>query len=250
MPRYFIEISYDGSQFHGWQRQTNDISVQQKIEECLSMIYREEITVVGCGRTDAGVHASSYFFHVDLPHCNDNIIFRTNSILPKSIAVHRFQEVHSEAHARFDAIKRGYVYYAHTHKTPFLLSYSSRIIELKDITIDQLNETAQLLLKYKEFTPFCKAHADNKTMKCKLTRCEWHYNVETKQYILNVESDRFLRGMIRLIVGTCVLVAKGDLTLEDVKSSLEKQERLPKSLSAPPQGLFLNKIAYEFIATI
>ncbi len=250
MARFFFEISYDGSHFHGWQRQKDAISVQQKIEECLSMIYREDVAIVGCGRTDTGVHASSYFFHTELPHCNDNIVFRANSILPKSIAVHRFVEVNPQAHARFDAIKRAYVYYAHSHKTPFLLNYSSRIIELKDVALEDLNKTAQLIMKYKEFTPFCKAHADNKTMLCALSRCEWSYIEETKQYVLNVESDRFLRGMIRLIVGTCVLVAKGDLTLEQVQTSLDDQSRLPKSLSAPPQGLFLNKVAYEFIATL
>ncbi len=250
MPRFFFEISYDGSHFHGWQRQNNAISVQQKIEEVFSMIYRENVEILGCGRTDKGVHASSFFFHVDLPHCNDNVVFRANSILPKSIAVHRFQEVGNEAHARFDAIKRGYIYYAHSHKSPFLLSYSSRIVELKNISADQLNETAKLLLKYNEFTPFCKAHADNKTMKCKLTLCEWTYNEESKQYILRVESDRFLRGMIRLIVGTCILVAKGDLAIQDVQKALEKQERLTKNLSAPPQGLFLNRISYEYITTL
>ncbi len=250
MPRFFFEISYDGSSFHGWQRQKDAISIQQTIEEALSMIYRKEIEIIGCGRTDTGVHASSYFFHTDLPEVNENIVFRANSILPKSIAVHRFQKVHEEAHARFDAIKRGYVYYAHGHKTPFLRSYSSRIIELKDSSIDQLNTTANLLLEYNEFAPFCKAHADNKTMKCALSHCEWTFNDHTKQYVLHVESDRFLRGMIRLIVGTCILVKKGDLSLADVRKALENQVRLPKSLSAPPEGLFLNKVEYEFITTL
>ena len=240
MPRYFIEISYDGSPFHGWQRQNNSISVQQTIEEAFSTICREDVQILGCGRTDTGVHASSFFFHVDLPEISENIIFRANSIVPKSIAILRYQKVHKEAHARFDAIKRGYIYYAHSHKSPFLLKYSSRILELKNITIEDLNKTARLLLNYEEFAPFCKAHADNKTMKCNLT----------KQYILHVESDRFLRGMIRLIVGTCILVSKGDLTLEEVKEALDNQKRLPKSLSAPPQGLFLNKVEYEFITAV
>jgi tRNA pseudouridine38-40 synthase len=247
MPRFFFEISYDGSHFHGWQRQNNAISVQQKIEEVFSMIYRENVEILGSGRTDKGVHASSFFFHVDLPHCNDNVVFRANSILPKSIAVHRFQEVGNEAHARFDAIKRGYIYYAHSHKSPFLLSYSSRIVELKNISADQLNETAKLLLKYNEFTPFCKAHADNKTMKCKLTLCEWTYNEESKQYILRVESDRFLRGMIRLIVGMSLQVARGKMDIEYVKKQLSTQQRLEKALSAPAHGLYLCDIKYPYI---
>lgn len=250
MPRYFFEISYDGSQFHGWQRQNDAISVQQSVEEALSMIYRKDISIVGCGRTDTGVHASSYFFHTDLEEVTDNTVFRANSILPKSIVVHRFQEVSEHAHARFDAIKRGYVYYAHWKKNPFLIEFSSRIVELRHFTLDQLNETASLLLNYNDFTPFCKAHGDNKTMLCRLTRCEWEENKETGQFILHVESDRFLRGMIRLIVGTCVLVAKGELSISDVREALEDKKRLPKSLSAPPQGLFLNKVEYEYIKSI
>ena len=250
MPRYFIEISYDGTLFHGWQRQTKSISVQQVIEEALSMIFRIDVEIVGCGRTDSGVHASSYTFHVDLPTFDDNKLFRANSIVPKSISFLQWNEVHNEAHARFDAIKRGYIYYAHSHKSPFLRQFSSRIIELKPLTVQQLNETARLLLDYDEFATFCKAHGDNKTMKCKLTRCNWSYNEETKQYILNVESDRFLRGMIRLIVGTCVQVARGDVSIGQVKEALDKQIRLEKSLSAPAQGLFLNKVEYEYIESI
>lgn len=250
MPRYFIEISYDGTSFHGWQRQSNSLGVQQVIEEAFSMIYRDEIEILGCGRTDAGVHASSFIFHVDLPTLDDNKLFRANSIVPKSINFISWHAVHDEAHARFDATKRGYIYYAHSHKSPFLRQFSSRIIELNSISLDQLNETASLLLNYGEFATFCKAHSDNKTMKCELSRCEWFYNEATRQYILYVESDRFLRGMIRLIVGACVQVAKGDLLLEHVKEALDKQVRLEKSLSAPPQGLFLNKVEYEFIESI
>jgi len=217
MPRYFIEISYDGTAFHGWARQNNSVTVQQTIEDALSTIFRMDVEVLGCGRTDTGVHASSFTFHVNLPSFDDNKLFRANSIVPKSISFHRWHEVHEEAHARFDAKKRGYIYYAHHHKSPFLLQFSSRIVELKNITVEQLNQTANLLLDYTEFATFCKAHADSKTMRCALTKCEWQYNQATKQFILHVESDRFLRGMIRLIVGTCVQVGRGEVTLEQVK---------------------------------
>jgi len=247
MPRYFVHMAYDGGPFHGWARQPNSETVQETVEQAISTIYRKKIEVLGCGRTDTGVHASSFYFHVDLDSVIPNFIFRLNSLLPPAITFYNIQEVHDEAHARFDATKRSYRYLAHGNKSPFLNQYSSRIIELKKINLEQLNQVAQLLTEYTEFLPFCKAHADSKTMTCALSQCIWTYKEESDQFLLDVTSDRFLRGMIRLIVGSCVLVATNSISLEDVKASMENQTRLPKNWSAPPEGLFLSDVQYPYI---
>lgn len=247
MPRFFVKMAYDGSEYHGWQRQTNSITVQEVVEKTLHTIFRKPIEVLGCGRTDTGVHASCFYFHFDIDKVMDNFVFRFNTLLPRSIKFFEIYPVRDEAHARFDATHRSYRYFAHGERSPFIHQYSSHIVELKKIDLHQLNEVAQLLTEYTEFFPFCKTHADNKTMRCALSKCEWSFDENTKQYILDVTSDRFLRGMIRLIVGCCILVASKSMSIEDVREAMEKQTRLPKNLSAPPQGLFLNDVVYPYI---
>ena len=242
-------MAYAGSDFHGWARQPHDRTVQGEVEAALSTIYRRPIEVVGCGRTDAGVHASCFYFHVDLEEIIHRFIFRMNSLLPGSVTFYSIHEVHDDAHARFDATQRSYRFMAHGDKSPFMHQFSSRIIELKRIKLAQLNEVASLLTQYDEFTPYCKTHADSNTMICALTKCEWSMNDETGQFVLDVTSDRFLRGMIRLLVGSCVLVATGSMPLDAVKKALDTQTRLPKNLSAPPEGLFLNEVVYPYINT-
>ncbi len=247
MRRFFVRMAYDGTDFHGWQRQPHSASVQQAVEEAIALLYRQNHSIFGCGRTDTGVHASCFYFHVDLPEMSEKHIFKLNAILPRSVVLYQFYEVDESAHARFDATKRSYQYFAHGFDTPFLNLYSSRIVELKRLTVDKLNETASILTDYKDFTPFCKKHADNKTNKCQLSHCSWTYIPDNCQFVLDITSDRFLRGMVRLIVGTCVLVAKGDVALDEVKEALESHSNLSKNLSAPPQGLFLNQIEYPYI---
>lgn len=246
MPRYFIKLAYDGTKYHGWARQPNARTVQQSIEDALSMIFRKPIQIMGCGRTDTGVHASNYFIHVDLDDMSDKLLFRLNAILDKDIVLMQYYEVAAEAHARFDAVSRSYVYYAHAGKQPFLQQYSSQIIELKHINVEQLNQMAHILKDYDAFYPFCKAHGDNTHYRCALTACNWSYSEEQQQFRLDVSSNRFLRGMIRLIVGTCILVAKGTLQVDEVHQALQEQSRLRRTWSAPPTGLFLNKIEYPY----
>ena len=242
-------MAYDGTEFHGWARQPNSVTVQEKVESALSLIYRKPIYVLGCGRTDTGVHASCFYFHVDLDEVIKGFIYRFNTVLPKSITFYSIHEVSIEAHSRFDATERSYRYYAHGMKSPFLNRYSSEIMELKrfNLKVDDLNKVAKLLLEYKEFYPFCKAHADSNTYTCALSKCHWMHDKQSDQFILDVTSDRFLRGMIRLIVGACILVATESLTLEEVKTSMDKQKRMVKNLSGPPQGLFLNDVQYPYI---
>lgn len=240
-------MAYDGTEFHGWARQPNSITVQETVEKALSLIYRKPIYILGCGRTDSGVHASCFYFHVDLEDLIKNLIYRINCVLPKSITFYSIHKVSDDAHARFDAKGRSYQYLAHSERSPFLNLYSSYIMQLKNVDVNDLNLVANLLLDYKEFYPFCKTHADSNTYTCSLSLCQWTYDEHSKQFILNVKSDRFLRGMIRLIVGSCVLVATESLRLEDVKVAMDKQERIVKSWSAPPNGLFLNDVQYPYI---
>ncbi len=245
--RYFAELAYRGTNYSGWQRQNNAKSIQEVIEGALSTILNTKIAVTGCGRTDAGVHASQYFLHFDsevpLPH---EFVNRLNKFLPKDIAFYRIFEVDKEAHARFDATKRSYFYLMDYKKSPFdyqlayFYHFSSRL------KLDKLNEAANLLLSYGEFEPFCKKGSDVKHMKCDLSRAEWMLDEEKGRLIFHVSSNRFLRGMVRLIVGTCILVAEDKMTLSSLKNSLDHQLPLSKSLSVPGRGLYLSKIEYPF----
>ena len=243
--RHFAEIAYKGTQFHGWQRQRNSRSVQEAIEEGLSMVLRQETPIMGCGRTDTGVHASQYFFHFDSDKIfPKNFIDRMNKVLGDNIAVKRIFPVKEDAHARFDAIKRTYEYYIGTTKNPFendLVWYYPYPAQLD---LQKMNKIAGLLRQYEDFLPFCKTKSDAKTMKCELSRAEWIYDKGKQQYVFHISADRFLRGMVRLIVGACVRYSRGKISFEDIQSAMEKQMPLKKSFSAPASGLFLTKVEY------
>lgn len=244
--RYFVELTYKGTHFFGWQYQPNQISVQETIEKAFSTILRDEIEIVGCGRTDTGVHASQYFVHFDtvqsIPH---NFLIRINKFLPKDIAILDIFEVKPEAHARFDAYKRAYEYHIHFVKNPFLQQISTFIPQKEKIDFDLLQAAASLMLEYEEFYPFCKSKNDAKTMKCQMHRCEWELDLDNDKMILHISANRFLRGMVRLTVGMCLNVAMGRLTLAQVRAAMEAQERLPLDLSVPADGLFLSEIKYS-----
>ena len=245
--RYFLELSYNGTKYCGWQRQPDAPSVQQTIEEALSTILRQSTAVMGCGRTDTGVHAKQYFLHFDCQDAlPDNLLFRMNRVLPDDIAIHKLFNVEKEHHTRFDATHRAYEYHIIFEKSPFEKETAWRYNPSKGLDFELLNKAAALLLEYKEFYPFCKSNTDVKTMLCDIRRAEWV--ITEDRLVFHIAADRFLRGMVRLIVGMCINVAARKLTLESVRHALETQTRLDKPYSVPPQGLFLTDIRYDFIS--
>lgn len=243
--RYFIELSYDGTNYCGWQVQPHDMSVQQKIEESLATVLRIKTPVVGCGRTDSGVHASQYFLHFDHPTpVPDNFLSRMNKVLPTDIAFYNLKEVDDEAHTRFDATQRAYQYHLGFRKDPFRQQTSYYFPQWNKLDIDKMHKAAALLLEYSAFYTFCKSNTEVKTMNCTIMDSRWVVDEDGQGMTYHVAANRFLRGMVRLIVGMCLNVGMGKLKLDTVRQALDKQERLTKSLSAPPHGLFLTKVAY------
>lgn len=246
--RYFAVISYDGTHFLGWQKQHDgDQSVQFCIENALTLLCKEKIEVVGCGRTDTGVHAKNYHLHFDVEVTMeiDQLIFRLNRILPNSIAVHDIYQVRDDVHARFHAIERSYVYRLKNVSNPFENHYCFHYPYADELHLDKLNEAARLLLSYNDFNTFCKTRTDVKTTLCKISRSEWTYDEENKIYEYHITADRFLRGMIRLIVGMCLNVNRGNLSLEEVRHALDTKTRLQKDWSVDAKGLILYGIKYK-----
>lgn len=243
--RYFVELSYKGTQYCGWQRQPNAPSVQQHIEEQMSIMLRKAITVFGCGRTDTGVHAKQYYLHFEFDEIlPEYFVDRLNRMLPKDIAIYRVFEVSDHLHARFNANHRAYEYHIHFDRNPFKLETSFYFSQQKQLNLKLLQEAAQLLTQYTEFFTFCKTHTDVNTMICDIRRSEWE--IHENRLVFHIAADRFLRGMVRLIVGMCLNVALGKIKLEEVKTALDQQIRLSKPYSVPPQGLFLTDIRYDF----
>lgn len=245
--RYFAELAYKGTNYYGWQRQPNQIAVQQIIEEALSTLMQQPIEIVGCGRTDTGVHASQYFIHFDCEaDFHENFVHRLNRFLPKDIAFYKIQKVAADAHARFDAQVRGYTYIISPRKNPFEKDTSYHFPFFDRMDTQKLQAAAQLLLEYDAFFPFCKTNSDAKTMLCQIQRAEWEFQPAQHRLLFHIEANRFLRGMVRLIVGMCLEVSMEKLSLSDVKKALDTQTRLPRNWSVPPQALFLNKVVYPF----
>jgi tRNA pseudouridine38-40 synthase len=245
--RYFVELAYNGKAYFGWQRQPNAISVQQSIEEALSTILRSEITITGCGRTDTGVHAKQYFIHFDFEEkFPKGFLSRINKFLPQDIVFYNLFAVKPEAHARFDAYERSYEYHLSFQKTPFYPDTSYHFPFAEQLNFEKMQEANQLLLEYEEFFPFCKTNTDVKTMKCELSRAQWERPNE-QSAVFHITANRFLRGMVRLIVGMNLNVGLGKTTLEELKTAMDNQSRLKKSLSVPPQGLFLTGIKYPYV---
>lgn len=243
--RYFIELSYNGTNYCGWQRQPHDMSIQQKIEETLATILRSETPVVGCGRTDSGVHASQYFLHFDHPTpLPDNFMSRANKILPGDIAFYELKLVSDDAHTRFDASRRAYQYHLAFRKNPFQQQTRYYFPQWNKLDIDKMQKAAALLLEYSAFYTFCKSNTDAKTMNCTIMDSRWEIHADGQGLTYHVAANRFLRGMVRLIVGMCLNVAMGKLKIDTVRRALDEQERLSKSLSAPPHGLFLTEVEY------
>jgi tRNA pseudouridine38-40 synthase len=244
--RYFSELAYSGTNYHGWQKQPNAFSVQEMIEQAFSTILGAEIEVVGCGRTDAGVHASQYFMHFDYDgNFPDEFLKRVNKFLPGDIAIRRIFQVKEDAHARFDAVRRSYSYFIVLEKNPFASGLSWHFPFFEKLDFQKTQQAATLLLNYTDFQPFCKSNTDVKTMKCHIIRSEWALDDVQRKMTYHITADRFLRGMVRLIVGMCLHVGLGKIPIDEVRHALEHQTLIKKSWSVPPHGLFLTEVKYE-----
>ncbi len=241
--RYFVTFSYDGGRYHGWQIQPNGDSVQERLQWALSTLLRAEIAVTGAGRTDAGVHARMMVAHFDYPAELDGqqLAYKLNRLLPYDIAVSKVESVSDEMHARFSATSRMYRYYIHTVKNPFLRAYSCEMHYPLDFAA--MNEAAQMLMAYEDFGAFCKSGADVKTTLCQMMRAEWVQTSSTTWYF-EIRANRFLRNMVRAVVGTLIDVGRGRLTQEEFRKVIEGKRRTDAGESMPGNALFLEDITY------
>lgn len=242
--RYFITLSYDGTRYHGWQVQPNGVSVQGELQRCLSLLLREDVSITGAGRTDAGVHARMMTAHFDTDHEIEDtkqLAYKLNRVLPFDIAVQEVKKVSDELHARFSAIARTYHYYIYTEKTPFERHYACHIHYPLDFQL--MNKAALVLMEYDDFGAFCKSHTDVKTTLCIVTAAEWHQTSPTTWYF-EITANRFLRNMVRAVVGTLIEVGRGRLTIDDFRKVIEGKRRSDAGESMPGNALFLERIDY------
>lgn len=242
--RYFIEFSYHGKNYHGFQTQPNATSVQETLTKAMQLLVDKSIEIVGAGRTDSGVHAKQMFAHFDVANVIDTSYWipKLNAYLPKDIVIYNIFEVSKEAHARFDAKSRTYEYYIHTFKDAFLEDTSWYYFQQLDV--NQMNKACQILFEYIDFECFSKVHTDVHTFNCTITEANWK-RVDN-QLIFTVKADRFLRNMVRAIVGTMINVGNGKTTLEEFRAIIESKNRSKAGFSVPAHGLFLVAIEYPF----
>jgi len=248
LSRYFIQLSYKGTAYHGWQVQPNAVSVQELLDKALSTFFRQKVETLGCGRTDTGVHASDFFAHFDLlNHTIDTEHPRelnsVNALLPFDIAIKQFIKVTDTAHARFDATERSYEYHIHSHKNPFKQDFSWLVKE--SLNISAMNKAASILFEYIDFSCFSKSNTQVFTNNCKISRAEW---IKTDDgYIFHITADRFLRNMVRAIVGTLTDVGRGKLQPDDLHKIIQSKNRSHAGTSVPACGLYLTSIKYPYI---
>ena len=241
--RYFITFSYDGTRYHGWQIQPNGDSVQERLEWALSTLLRREVNVTGAGRTDAGVHARVMVAHFDFEEAIDcqQLCYKLNRLLPFDIAVQEVKQVSDDMHARFSATSRTYHYYIHTKKDPFRRAYSCEIHYPLDFAL--MNEAGKILTTYEDFGAFCKSHTDVKTTICHVTEARWVQTSETAWYF-RITANRFLRNMVRAVVGTLIDVGRGKLSIEEFRKVIEGKRRTDAGESMPGNALFLEDVRY------
>jgi len=243
--RYALTLAYDGTNYHGWQVQENAKTVQAEIQNALSTIRRQSTIITGCGRTDTGVHALDYTAHFDTEELLDeNIVFKLNSILPSDIAVQSCYVASNDFHARFNAKKRSYEYHMHGKKDPFKDQFSLFFGRFDYVDWERVNEGAQLIKEYDSFFPFCKTNNDLNSYSCQIIESKWTIEIDNKKALFEISANRFLRGMVRLIVGMCLNLGLEKITIEEVKSALDNQVLLTRSWSVPALGLSLSKIEY------
>ena len=243
--RYFVELSYNGTPFCGWQIQPERVTVQGVLENAFSLLLREKIALTGCGRTDTGVHARQFFAHFETVQLLDGekLTDKLNSFLPKEIAIQRIFVVSPELHARFSATARTYKYYVAVAKDAFLFHYTYRMF--RDLDVEKMNVAAEILLQTVDFTSFSKLHTQVNNNHCRVT--EAHWQMENGVLVFTITADRFLRNMVRAIVGTLLQVGKGQITISDFQSIINQKDRCSAGDSVPAQALFLEKVQYPDI---
>lgn len=242
--RYFIELMYDGNHYHGWQYQPQVLSIQEVIEDALSKYLRTPIKVIGCGRTDTGVHASQYFLHFDYDSELDaHFLFRLNKILPHDIAFKRVFPVADNANARFSAKARTYRYQIYFEKNPFLRNYAFQYF-LQELDLEKMKEMTAFLPEIKDFESLSKKGTDVKTTLCNIYYAQWYQ--EGELLVFEISANRFLRNMVRMIVGASLMIGQGKLTLQDFKETVLAKKAFKYIMPVAPQGLYLNKVEYPF----
>lgn len=247
--RYFIELAYDGTNYHGWQLQPNAVTIQEVLNKALATLLRQPVETVGCGRTDTGVHAAEFFAHLDYEAANnalllDNGLLRNlNALLPHDIAIKNIIPVHADAHARFDATQRSYEYRIHFAKDPFRHERSWLIRDKPDVAL--MNKTAAIIMEYTDFSCFSKSNTQVFTNNCKISRAEWV--IEGDGIVFHISADRFLRNMVRAIVGTLIMVGRKEIAVEAIRDIIESKNRNNAGTSVPACGLYLTEINYPYI---
>jgi tRNA pseudouridine38-40 synthase len=260
--RYFIEIAFKGTNYHGWQIQKNALSIQEVLEKALNTVFRQEVSTLGCGRTDAGVHAKQHFVHFDVHVGNERgekkddfknsinsltdqevrqYLRGINALLPLDIAAKALFKVKPDAHARFDAISRSYEYHIHFGKDPFLTEYSWQIRD--ELDIEKMNEAARIMMKYEDFSCFSKSNTQVFTNNCTIAFAQWR-RLKDGRLIFEIRANRFLRNMVRAIVGTLIEIGKGYQEVNYIKEVLESKNRSIAGVSVPACGLYLTKVVY------
>jgi len=245
--KYFFHIGYHGFHYRGWQRQPNALSVQEVLEGAITKVLKTPVTIYGCGRTDAQVSASQYFFHIDEKQEWDyDLMFRLNKVLPADIAIFDIIPMEQSAHARFDAIIRTYDYFIHTYKDPFLSEMSSFYL-LKDLDLNKIKQAIALLTKYNNYYAFCRSPEKHNSTICEVTSAKLFTDVNGDKFRFQITSNRFLKGMIRIIVGKLLEIGKGEFTVDEFEHALKTQETPRLIIPAHPQGLYLSKVTYPFL---
>lgn len=245
--RYFFHIGYHGTNYSGWQRHPDGLSVQEVLETVLSKVLKMPITINGCGRTDAQVHASQYFFHIEVENeLDDSLFFRLNKILPDDIAIFDIIQMQGLCHARFDAVMRSYDYFIHAYKDPFLGNYSSLYLE-RDLDLDKMNAAVKLLPLYNDYRGFCKSPDRNEHTICNVMSAGLFADANGDRLRFRITANRFLSKMVRIIVGRLLDIGKGAMSVDEFEHYLISKETPQIILPAYPQGLYLSKVTYPYL---
>lgn len=245
--RYFFHIGYNGYNYQGWQKQPQIISVQFTLETLLSQILKTNISIVGCGRTDAQVHASQFFFHADIEDTWDyDLLFRLNKNLPPDIAVFEIIPMTGLPHARLDAVSRTYNYFIHTYKDPYLHNLSSLYLD-KHLNLDEMKRAVAILPRYDNYRAFCRKPALHRTTVCKITSANLYRDTHADSIRFEISANRFLSGMIRIIVQKLLQIGRGELSVDEFESHLIHKEAPDVTRGAHPQGLYLSQVKYPFL---
>lgn len=244
--RYFIKFAYNGKNYFGYQIQPNAITVQETLQKALTLLLNQNIEIIGAGRTDSGVHAKEMYAHFDyeMDFDSKNLVKKLNSFLPKDIVIYNIFKVENDAHARFDATKRTYEYEIHTFKDAFLNEGSWYVYYPLDI--DKMNQACEILKGYTDFECFSKVHTDVFTFNCKIDEAHWQQNGSQMKF--TISADRFLRNMVRAIVGTMINIGTGKIEVEELRNIIESKDRGKAGFSVPAHGLYLVKIEYPFLS--